>query len=193
MAFSPFFGQGSDIPGNRAIWVGIYAELTEFALMFLVYFVARFYHPEAFHQGSQQLSKLAGTANTLIMITSSYLIARGVWAMRAGQQRACLAWLGGAGLVGAGYPVVKFLEIRWNLAQGLDGRGDVFQMAYYYLTFNHLVHVCWGLLGLLWVFFRTALGGYSAQSHSGLVAFASYWHATDLIWLMIFPLCYVLP
>jgi cytochrome c oxidase subunit 3 len=40
--------------------------------------------------------------------------------------------------------------------------------------------------------FRVRTGGYTASEHAGLVAFASYWHATDLIWLMIFPLFYVL-
>ena len=52
--------------------------------------------------------------------------------------------------------------------------------------------MCWGLCGLGWVFVRTRLGGYSAEDHSGLEALACYWHATDLVWLMIFPLCYVL-
>lgn len=180
------------IPGNRAIWVGIFAELTEFALMFLVYFVARAHHPEAFGTGAQKLSTLAGTANTVIMLTSSYFIARAVWAIRIDDRRTTLAFLWAALLIGLGYPVVKFFEVRWNLSQGLDGTGDVFQMAYYYLTFNHLVHVSWGLLGLVWIIFRTWTLGYSASNHKGLVAFASYWHATDLIWLMIFPLFYVL-
>ncbi len=181
------------IPGNRAIWVGIFAELTEFALMFLVYFVARAHHPQAFSDGPARLSTLAGTANTLIMLTSSWLIARAVLAMRADDASRSLRWLGAAFLTGLGYPVVKAFEVRWNLAQGLDGSGDVFQLAYYYLTFNHLVHVSWGLMGLLWVMVRTRAGGYSATDHRGLVAFASYWHATDMIWLMIFPLFYVLP
>jgi len=189
----PIWGAGERIPGNKAIWVGIYAELTEFALMFLVYFVARAHHPESFADGAQRLSSLAGTANTLIMVTSSYFIARAVWFIRRDDTKGCLFWLTAALLIGAGYPMVKFFEVRWNLAQGLDGRGDVFQMAYYYLTFNHLVHVSWGLLGLVWIIFRTRVGGYSANDHGGLVAFASYWHATDLIWLMIFPLFYVLP
>jgi cytochrome c oxidase subunit 3 len=183
----------SRIPGNRAIWVGIFAELTEFTLMFLVYFFARINHPQAFHEGPQKLSLAAGTANTVIMLTSSYFVARAVLAMRRDQPGTSLRWLIAAFATAVGYPVVKALEIRWNIDHGLTGGGDVFQMSYYYLTFNHLVHVSWGLLGLVWIMLRTGFGGYDAENHSGLVAFASYWHATDLIWLMIFPLFYVLP
>lgn len=184
---------GPRIPGNKAIWVGIFAEMTEFALMFLVYFVARAHHPEAFHSGPGRLWTLAGVINTVVMLTSSFLVARAVLAIRAECARAALRWLAAAFVTGLGYPLMKVLEVRWNLARGLDGNGDVFQLAYYYLTFNHLVHVSWGLLGLGWVLARTATGGYTAADHGGLVAFASYWHATDLIWLMIFPLFYVLP
>ncbi len=186
-------GKGGRIPGNRAIWVGILAELAEFTLMFLVYFFARIHHPRAFQEGPSRLSLAAGTANTLIMVTSSYLVARAVLAVRRGRSDLALRWLGAALAVGACYPVVKFFEVRRNLHHGLTGGGDVFQMAYYYLTFNHLVHVSWGLLGLLWVLGRTWTGAYDARNHDGLVAFASYWHATDLVWLMIFPLFYVLP
>lgn len=180
-------------PGNKAIWVGIFAELVEFSLMFLVYFIARINHPEAFHLGPEKLSLLAGTANTAIMLTSSWFVARAVLAMRADRPSICLRWLVAALAAAIGYPVVKALEIRWNLDHGVSGDGDVFQMTYYYLTFNHLVHVSWGLLGMMWIMLRTAFGGYNAQDHRGLIAFASYWHATDLIWLMIYPLFYVLP
>lgn len=185
-------GRGERIPGNKAIWVGIYAEHTEPALMFLVYFVARAHHPDAFGAGAQKLSTLAGTSITVIMITSSFSVARAVWEIRLADGRRALYWLTAALITGLGYPVVKFFEVRWNLSQGLDGGGDPFQMAYYYLTYNHLVHVSWGLLGMAWAMFRVGSGGYTASEHAGLVAFASYWHATDLIWLMIFPLFYVL-
>ena len=173
--------------------MGIFAEMTEFALMFLVYFVARAHHPEAFHLGPGRLWTLAGVINTLIMLTSSFFVARAVLGHqgRPGPSRIDLARAAFA--TGLGYPLMKVLEVRWNLARGLDGSGDVFQLAYYYLTFNHLVHVSWGLLGLAWVMVRTGTGGYSSGDHRGLIAFASYWHATDLIWLMIFALFYVLP
>jgi len=181
------------IPGNRAIWVGIFAEMTEFALMFFVYFVARAHNPAAFHQGPAKLWTLAGVVNTLVMLSSSFLVAAAIHATRVDRRRSALTWLTLALVTALGYPLMKVLELRWNLAKGLTGGGDVFQLAYYYLTFNHLVHVSWGLLGMVWVLARLATGGYSATNHRGLVAFASYWHATDLIWLMIFPLFYVLP
>ncbi len=183
----------SRIPGNRAIWVGIFAELMEFSLMFLVYFIARVNHPEVFHAGPEKLSLMAGTANTVIMLTSSWFVARAVLAIRSDQASTSFRWLLAAFFTAIGYPVVKALEIRWNLERGVIGDGDVFQMTYYYLTFNHLVHVSWGLLGMLWIMLRTWFGGYTASAHQGMIAFASYWHATDLIWLMIFPLFYVLP
>ena len=54
-----------------------------------------------------------------------------------------------AGLVVAlGYAVAKYLEIQWNLANGINGESGIFFTVYYYLTFNHLVHVSWGLLGM---------------------------------------------
>jgi len=121
-------GSGERIPGNKAIWVGIYAELTEFALMFLVYFVARAHHPDAFGAGAQKLSTLAGTLITAIMITNSFLVARAVWEIRLADGRRALYWLTAPLITGLGYPVVKFFEVRWNLSRGLDGGGDPFQM-----------------------------------------------------------------
>ena len=180
------------IPGSKAMWVGIFCEVTEFALMFAVYFIARAHHPEIFRAGPERLSLLAGTGYTLMLLTSGWCVARAVHAMRASRQRSSLRWLLGAFVFGLGYPVIKLFEVRWNLDHGLNGSAGVFIVTYYYLTFNHLIHVFWGLLGMIWVMLRTATGSYSAQEYSGLESFAVYWHATDIIWLMIFPLFYVL-
>lgn len=180
------------IPGNRGIWVGIFCVLVEFGLMFLVYFVARAHHPEAFVAGPQRLSALSGAANTAVLLTSGWFAVKAVEAIRCDDARRALRWLLVTFLAGLGYPIVKFFEIRWNLAHGIDGNAGIFFTVYYYLTLNHLVHACWGLLGLGWVIARTRLGYYTAAEHGGLEAGAVYWHTTDLIWLIIFPLLYVL-
>ena len=184
-------GQGH-IPGNKGIWVGICCEFVEFLVLFVVYFVARAHFPESFEQGAERLSRLSGTVITLLMVTSSFCIACSVATMRAGQRRRSLYWLIGGLVVALGYPVAKYFEIQWNLAQGINGESGIFFTVYYYLTFNHLVHAVWGILGIFWVLARHLAGGYSPEDYGGLEALASYWHATDIIWLIIFPFFYVL-
>ena len=180
------------IPGNTGIWVGICCEFVEFIVLFVVYFVARAHFPESFEQGSERLSRLSGTAITLLMITSSFFLACSVATMRAGQRRRSLWWLVAALVAALGYPVAKYFEIQWNIAHGITGESGIFFTTYYYLTFNHLVHASWGILGMLWVLARHMAGGYTTEDHAGLEALASYWHATDIIWLVIFPFFYVL-
>ena len=179
------------IPGNFGIWVGIYCEMTEFALMFVVYLLARAHHPEAFAAGPARLSTLAGTVNTLFMVSSSYFVVRGMLAIREARPRVTLRWLALAFLCAAGYLVVKAIEFQYYGEQDITARTGIFFTVYYYLAFNHLVHVGWGSLGLLWVMARTAGGAYTPEDHDGLEAFASYWHTIDLAWLVIFPLAYV--
>ncbi|MFN4148322.1 MAG: cytochrome c oxidase subunit 3 family protein [Rhodocyclaceae bacterium] len=180
------------VPGNKGIWVGIFCVLVEFLLLFCVYFVAKAHHPAAFEKGPDQLATVAGVAITLLLLTSGYCMVKAVAAIRRDDRRATFRWVALAILLGLGYPLIKFFEIRWNVANGIDGAAGIFYTVYYYLTLNHLVHVSWGLLGLMWVATRTALGVYSARDHSGLEAAAMYWHSTDVLWLIIFPFFYVL-
>ena len=180
------------IPGNKGIWVGICCEFVEFLVLFVVYFVARAHFPESFEQGAERLSRLSGTLITLLMVTSSFFIACSVATIRAGQRRRSLYWLIAGLVVALGYPIAKYFEIQWNLAHGINGESGIFFTVYYYLTFNHLVHAVWGILGIFWVLARHLAGGYSPEDYGGLEALASYWHATDIIWLIIFPFFYVL-
>ena len=180
------------VPGNKGIWVGITCEFVEFLVLFAVYFISRAHFPEAFTEGGERLSRVSGMTITLLMVTSSLFIAFSVAKMRAGNRRASLVWLIAGLLVALGYPITKFFEFQWNLAQGITGDSGIFFTVYYYLTLNHLVHAVWGILGMCWVVARHLVGGYSADDYSGLEALACYWHATDIIWLVLFSFFYVL-
>jgi len=179
-------------PGNIAIWVLIYAELTEFALFFVVFLVVRAHHQELFAAGPERLNTLAGALNTLILITSSYFVARAVAAIRSGRRKACLKWLWLTIAAGVGYCLVKAWEYQWNHAAGIDSRTDYFFSLYYYLTFNHLLHVLVGMCTILFVALRTHFYGYTEEDYEGLEGAACYWHMIDLAWIIIFPLLYVL-
>jgi cytochrome c oxidase subunit 3 len=180
------------VPGNPGIWVGIFCVQVEFLLLFGVYFVARAHHREAFLAGPDKTATVAGIVITLLLLTSGYCMVKAMAAIRRDQRGATALWVLPAIVLGLGYPIVKYVEIRWNIAHGIDGLARIFYTVYYYLTLNHLVHVSWGLLGLGWVGGRTLLGAYSSKDYSGLEAAAMYWHTTDVIWLVIFPFFHVL-
>lgn len=180
----------ADLPGHRAMWIGICLEFIEFAVFFTVYFTARWHHPEAFQQGAHRLWTVGGVLITAAMVTSGWLLTRMLAAMQADRRRAALGWLAAAFVVGAAYPLVKWFEWRWNAAHGLTAGAGVFVVVYWYLTINHFIHASWGLLGMAGCWAKLAAGGYSAADHRGLTSLAIYWHATDLVWLMLFALFY---
>ncbi len=189
----PHFGTESRrIPGSLAIWAAILAEMSEFAVMFIVYFLAKVHHPEVFAAGPTKLSTLAGTANTLIMLTSSFFVVRAIIAMRADKPKTCARWLWGAVSMGGFYLVIKIFEYQWNTAQGLDVETNIFYGVYYYITFNHFLHVGWGSAAIIWVIYRVKTGIYTSKEHEGLLNIAVYWHMIDLAWITIFPLLYVI-
>lgn len=185
-------GEGGRVPGNRGIWVGILCELTEFALMFLAYAYFRLTHPADFHAGPAMLNTAAGVANTVVMLSSGYCAVRALLAIRRDEAGAAGWWLVATLLGGIAFLAIKAYEFSWNVEHGVVGTGNSFVAMYYYLTFNHLVHVVWGCLGLIWAILRTRFGAYSRADHEGLEAATLYWHATDLAWIVIFPLAYVL-
>ena len=197
IADTPQFVQSSrhlapSVPGSLAIWAAILAEMSEFAVMFVVYFIARVHYPEMFATGPLRLSTLAGTINTLVMLTSSFFVIRAVIAMRQDRAKECARWLWGAVISGGIYLVVKYFEYRWNVANDISLETNLFYAVYYYITFNHFLHVGWGSAAVMWVIFRVNSGAYSANEHEGLLNIAVYWHMIDLAWITIFPLLYVI-
>ena len=180
------------IPANMAVWILIGAELTEFALFFVIYLVVRSHNPEIFSQGPERLNLLAGTLNTLALITSSYFVARAISAIKRNQPKQTVKWLGASLLMGASYLGIKTWEYFWNAQAGLDSRTDLFYTLYYYLTFNHLLHVLMGMCTLTWVLVRAHYHAYNKEEYQGLESAACYWHMIDLAWIIIFPLLYVL-
>lgn len=175
-----------------AIWVGILSEMTEFALMFIVYFVAKVHNPDFFADGPLRLNTTAGVVNTLVLLSSSYFVIKAIKSIRIGQVDKCQRWLWSAVAMGALYLIIKLYEYHWNSGRGLATDTDIFFTVYYYTTFNHLLHVGWGSGAILWAIMGIRMGGITQHNHSGLEAVAVYWHMIDLAWIVIFPLLYVL-
>lgn len=179
-------------PGDLAIWFFIFAELLAFGIFFLAYAFARAHNVELFNESQRQLNRGTGAVNTLLLITSSYFVVRAVAAIRQGWSRQCANWLGGAILLGGGFVAVKLFEFHAKFSAGISLQTNVFYMFYLSLTIFHFMHVLMGMVILGFVMAKARRGGYSAGSHTGVETGASYWHMVDLVWIILFPLVYVI-
>jgi len=179
-------------PGDLAIWIFILAELLVFAVLFVVYAMARRNNIELFNLYQLQLDRTAGLANTLVLITSSYFVVRAVAAIREGRAMLCSRWLWAAFFLGALFLLIKGAEYHHHFSMGVSLRSNDFYLFYISLTVFHFMHVIMGMVILAAVALKAQRGGYSASEHTGVETGASYWHMVDLVWLVLFPLVYVM-
>ena len=179
-------------PGDLAIWIFILAELTVFAIFFAAYSFARLGDPALFDLYQQTLDRRAALINTIALITSSYFVVRSVAAIREDDSSQCVRWLLAALVMGAVFLVVKGMEYAHHFGNGINLSTNTFYMFYLSLTFFHFMHVILGMVILAAVAVKARAGAYSAADHTGVETGASYWHMVDLVWLILFPLIYVM-
>ncbi|MEN8212969.1 MAG: cytochrome c oxidase subunit 3 family protein [Pseudomonadota bacterium] len=180
------------LPGDFAIWVFIFAELLVFGVFFLSYAFYRASHVEMFNMYQDTLDRESGAINTLLLITSSYFVVRAVSAIKSGDARRCVNWLAAALAGGGGFLVIKSLEFADKFSHGISLGTNTFYMFYLSMTFFHFMHVILGMIILAAVLFKARAGGYSAEEYTGVETGASYWHMVDLVWIVLFPLVYVI-
>ncbi len=179
-------------PGDLAIWVFILAELLAFGIFFATYAVTRMHNVALFDAMQPHLDRNAGAINTVLLITGSWCVARAVAAIKRDLKAASGRWLLFGILCGLGFVAVKLYEYSAKFAAGIDLSTNTFYMFYLSLTFFHFMHVILGLVILTAVWLKTRAGGYSAADHHGMETGASYWHMVDLVWIVLFPLVYVM-
>jgi nitric oxide reductase NorE protein len=182
----------NSLPGDLAIWIFILAELSVFGLLFVVYAFTRRYNIELFDLYQLKLDRTAGLINTVTLISSSYFVVRAVAAIKQGNAKTCSRWLLAAIALGVLFLVVKSLEYQHHFSQGISLSTNLFYTFYIGLTFFHFMHVIMGMVILSVVAHKAHRGGYSAEEHTGVETGASYWHMVDLVWLILFPLIYVM-
>jgi nitric oxide reductase NorE protein len=69
---------------------------------------------------------------------------------------------------------------------------NTFYMFYISLTFFHFMHVILGMVILTAIWLQARKGAYTSQNSHGLESGAAYWHMVDLLWIILFPLVYVM-
>ncbi len=179
-------------PGDLAVWFFIFAELLAFGALFLAYAFTRGAHVEMFNAGQQTLNRTFGAINTLALITGSYFVVRALASIKAGLQERCVRWLGAAVAAGGIFVVLKLIEFHDKFATGISLSTDTFYMFYLILTGFHFMHVLLGMVVLTAVLRNARRGRYGATEYTGVETAGAFWHMVDLVWVVLFPLLYLM-
>ena len=180
------------LPGVEGIWVFIGADSVIFAILFLTFMQDRLKNPALFEASRHTLNMNLGGIDTLILLTSSWSVALAVQAMKRDEiDREPRLLLGGA-VTGLMFMVSKSIEYFQKFAHGITPGTNPFYMWYFTLTGIHLAHVVTGtsLLTYLWV--RSRRGTYDHLHRAVPESVASFWHLVDLLWIVLFPLLYLM-
>ncbi|MET8431161.1 cytochrome c oxidase subunit 3 [Nocardia sp. NPDC004860] len=179
------------VPGEAGLWVLILGDMTIFGVFFGVFAHARASERELFTQAQHELNFGIGLANTILLLTSSWLVALAVKNVRGGDAVRGSRYFLFALLCGLVFLADKLFEYSSKLSAGLTPMTNDFLMYFYVLTGIHAVHLIIGMSLLLFLWRRTR-----TPTRTPTVAVtegcASYWHLVDILWIVLFPLLYLM-
>ncbi|WP_156959025.1 cytochrome c oxidase subunit 3 [Labrenzia sp. DG1229] len=140
--------------------------------------------PDGFAAARNYLHPALAGLNTIVLITSGYFAACAL-DLSHGQGRSTVRWnLLRAGLLGAVFLVIKTYEYADVAGQGISTETHPFFTFYYLLTGFHALHVLAGMVILALVAWKTT----SRNVEVG----TAFWHMVDLVWVLLFPVIYLL-
>lgn len=180
--------------GEEMIWVFLLGDMSVFSLFFCAYLNNRASNLELFQQSQSLLNVNYGVVNTMLLLASSWFVVGAVAAVRRNSGKTCSRMLAWAFLCGAAFSVIKYFEYSEKIAAGLTFGSNDFFIFYYVLTGIHFAHLLVGLSLLGYFCFTTRLQPeFNEVSLLSIASTAIYWHMVDLLWIIIFPLLYLLP
>ena len=180
------------LAGDLAVWLIILAELLAFGILFLSYAFARTFDVALFNASQRTLDLTSGAINTALLITGSWCVVRAVQAVKQNASAAGSRWLLAALACGSGFVVIKVWEFSDKAQAGIDLSSNTFYMFYILLTGFHFFHVLAAMVFLTILLVKTGAGRYGKHNHHALETGAAFWHMVDLLWIVLFPLIYVM-
>jgi cytochrome c oxidase subunit III len=187
------------------MWLFLATEVLFFGGLILCWIYARHWNQGGFDAGARETALWAGTLNTGILVTSSFVYAVGLAYIRAGNSRRLIQCCAVTLILGLAFLALKFgLEWRDDFAKHLfpaaalfkiggadEGGARLFFVFYFISTALHGLHMLIGVALLVWIIARARRGEFSRLYHTPVHAVGLYWSFVDIVWLTLYPLIYL--
>ena len=178
-------------PGGILIWIIIFLEIITFGMALVA---MKFYgnsNPVLFHELKLLLNITIGSINTVVLLTSGFFMAYALQLFKENNNQKSANFILLAILFGFIFIVFKAFEYANKIEHGLTLDHNIFFTFYWLLTGFHVVHVLVGIVILASIYVSL----FKKNSNINLEDFeagAAFWHLCDLIWLLLFPVIYLL-
>jgi cytochrome c oxidase subunit 3 len=208
--------------GSFGMWLFLLTEIMFFGGMFFSYLLYRNWYYDAFVTASNTLVIGWGALNTVILISSGFAMALGVYYAEVKNRRMLVmmlwlttilgvAFLGVKGIEytqkfedhhvpGSSFNVKEFInpplkngvQTEKPLAPDMAQKTQIYFFLYFAMTGMHALHMIIGIAILFWLIARAQAGEFSAGYVAPIENFGLYWHFVDIVWLFLFPLLYLI-
>jgi len=133
--------------------------------------------------------------STAVLLFSSLFMVLGLAAVQRGDRKLSTIWLGMVALFGAtflGFQTYEFTHFH-HLAEPLTLGSNLFGSSFYVLTGFHGAHVFAGVMYMTTLTVMAAAGKLGPEKSLKVEIAGLYWHFVDVVWIVIFPLIYLIP
>lgn len=189
---APSFPPSTPIPsGKLGMWVFLSSEIMLFGAFISAFIVLRMGSPNFGVPAEEIMGRPLATVNTFLLILSSFTMVLALAAIQRDDRRSfarnMMATLG----LGILFLCVKMFEYHHKISEGLTISSSLFGSFYFTLTGLHALHIIGGLVFNGYILRNGLRGRYNAQHHERVEYAGLYWHFVDLVWVILFPMFYL--
>jgi len=132
------------------------------------------------------------TLGTALLLFSSLFVVLALSAAQRGDRKGLLVWLGATLFCGFFFVGMQVFEFTHFVHNGLTLHTNLFGASFFTLTGFHGTHVTLGVIWLLTLWIEAFRGKIPAAKSLNLEIAALYWHFVDVVWVVIFPVVYLI-
>jgi cytochrome o ubiquinol oxidase subunit III len=180
--------------GSKSIfgfWVYIMTDCVLFASLFATYAVL--HNNTAGGPNAKELFSMPYVlAETLILLTSSFVCGLAILAAHNQQKRQVLWLFGLTFVLGLAFLGLELHEFRNLYIEGNSWRRSGFLSAFFTLVGTHGLHITAGLIWMAVMMIRVSKFGLTKMSLRRLTMLSLFWHFLDIIWIFIFTIVYLM-
>lgn len=174
------------------MWLFLASEVVIFTILIATFLVFRVENEEAVHAVHEAAGLVLVSANTFLLLTSSWAMVMGLREIKRDNLQGLIKWISITAVLGIVFVIMQGVEYATLAEHGITIDNSQFGMRFYSATAIHGIHVILGVIWAIGVIIHARQGGYNARKHSGVELFGLYWHFVDVVWILLFTVIYLI-